>query len=139
MEIKEVRFSPVKSSVRSQERGGEGVTIAYCSVSFSGVIGSFCVRSVRIVRVQDRVIVVMPSSRTHVDCRDCHGVNPSNHHFCMWCGCKVSEKSLAENRQIAKHSDVFHPLDISSRLRLEGAVLQAWDDYERSADRSVSA
>lgn len=95
-----------------------GVVQAYVSVVFDDM---FKVCDIKVIRVRDRIRVVMPSRKEKVHCPKCQNVNCFNARFCNSCG---TAQPMTKPETL--FHDVVFPKNTSMKRHIETEVLKAY-------------
>lgn len=125
MDITEVRIKLVpESSDRLQ---------AFCTITLDG---EFVVRDLRIIQGQRGPFVAMPSRKLMEKCSNCSMKNEVRARFCNCCGARLSDHTDGHtngNGRTRTFADIAHPINSTCRSRIQGAVLDAYEDEIQKA------
>jgi stage V sporulation protein G len=100
---------------------------AYCSVTFDN---SLAVNDIKILKLQNRILVAMPGRKVTAPCDACQFENPVQAKFCTECGVKLSPtpKLSPTGDRIIRFIDVVHPINRELRNQIEAAVMSAYTE-----------
>jgi len=124
VEITEIR-------VKIVEESGEKL-LGFCTITIDQ---EFVVRDLKIINGPKGPFVAMPSRKLTDKCPRCSCKNHLRARNCNDCGRTLDpNRAGRDERGRAKlHTDIAHPINSDSRHRLEGMILQAYDqELERS-------
>lgn len=97
---------------------------AFAKVALVGELGKFLMTDVKVIQGKRGLFVAMPSRRVMDLCPHCGGKNVLSANYCNWCS-RILPQIPADKDQ--KHySDVFFPLDATSRQAFEAGVLEQY-------------
>jgi stage V sporulation protein G len=122
MKITEVRIFPVESR--------DGKLKAFATMTFDDW---FVVRNVKVIQGNNGLFVAMPSRKAMDPCPKCKFKNARGSRFCNQCGSEIGQQAgSADERQIAEHMDIAHPIKQDCRVYIQDQVLDA---YKKETDR----
>jgi stage V sporulation protein G len=94
------------------------------------------VTDIRIIALEGRNIVAMPSRKQADRCPKCSGRNTIDAKFCNYCGTRL-HSGLPET---GLHADVVHPITSECRAYLEKVILEAYaGELEKSKQPGYKA
>lgn len=98
---------------------------AWVVVTFDDV---FVVRDIKVIELEDRLMVAMPSRPPTVRCTHCGTRNPLRALYCNQCGKRKSffSDERAAGACLPRHCDIAHPINGRMRALLEQCVLTAY-------------
>lgn len=128
MEITKVRVQLPDRRSTSQ------IVKAYCSIEFDDCLA---VHELRLLEVDNRLFVAMPSRESRINCQKCGDKNNVSHRYCSSCGADMApQKShLKPNFLRTRHRDVVHPFTKEMRTEIESRVLE---EYHRLVNSHAS-
>ena len=134
MNITEVRVKLADAHLEKRSR-----ILAYCLVLIDD---AFLVRDIKIIHVDGRFLVAMPSRQLHDRCPRCRQKNSLQASFCHHCGVALSPDRAPRDTgdRPRLYADVAHPVNAESRSYVERVILAAYlREVELSKDPDYSA
>jgi len=119
MQITEVRIKLMNDSNDKEKLQ------AFCSITIDH---EFVIRDLKIIESNRGWFVAMPSRKLMDKCKKCHSKNPLRSRFCNQCGLKLNENRAIgdSNGRTKLHADIAHPINQSSREKLQETILNAF-------------
>lgn len=114
LKITEIKFTVVRD--RKQN------VLAYVNLVFERC---FAVRDLRIISVNDRVILAMPNKELSRTFCNCGFRIPLGSRYCAMCG-KPANAARRTNQR--SHYDIAHPLDADYREYMEATILDRFSE-----------
>jgi stage V sporulation protein G len=117
------------TQVRIYLRGtpGSGKLLANATIVIDDAMK---VSDIRIIALEERNIVAMPSRKQSDRCPKCRCKNTIDSKFCNACGVRLHSSGASES---GLHMDLVHPITTDCRAYIEKVVLEA---YEKELERS---
>jgi stage V sporulation protein G len=105
---------------------------AFCSITIEN---EFVVRDIKIIEGNNSYFVAMPSRKMTDHCEHCGSKNHLRAKYCNACGASLGENRGKTDAKGHKklHADIAHPINASSRQRIQESVLRA---FTREMERS---
>lgn len=127
MNITEIRVSLMK-------REDRGYLRAFATVTFDDLIA---IHDIKVLEVDQRLFIAMPSRIVSVRCPACGGKNPwiDRDRYCGDCGVLLPDTppAIVLERK-SPYLDVCHPITPKGREWIEGCVLAAyWDEVRNQS------